>query len=73
MSIPLSPDRADAVSAAIRDVARKAHDATLPNDLDSARKALGLVYWALHAAVEAINKAERETRREALNNIGEAA
>jgi hypothetical protein len=69
VTLKLSPDRTDRVSAAIRAVASAAHEATLPNDLDSARRALGLVWWAIHDAQAAINEAERETRDEALNAV----
>jgi hypothetical protein len=69
----LSPDRTDAISAAIREIGRRVHDATLAPDTEAARKALGEVWSANRRALELINDAEEATRREALAKIGEAA
>lgn len=69
----LSPDRTDAISAAIREIGRRVQDATLAPDTKAARKALGEVWSANRRALELINDAEEATRREALAKIGEAA
>lgn len=69
----LSPDRTDAVSAAIRAILRKVQDATLAPDLDAARKALNEVWFATHEAQQLINEAERATRAEALAALENAA
>lgn len=69
----LSPDREDAVSKAFRDLCNKAADVTRADNTEDARKRLNLVWWALHEATDKLNEAERDTRTEALRNIGEAA
>jgi len=66
MTLRLSPDRSDEVSAAIREVCRKAHEATLASDTEAARKALRAVSAATLRAGELLNTAEREARGEAL-------
>jgi hypothetical protein len=71
--VKLSPDRSDAVSAAIREIARKVQDATLAPDTDAARRALNEVWFATHRAAELINEAERATRAEALQRLENAA
>lgn len=69
----LSPDRTDAISAAIREIGRKWQDATLATNTDDARTALLEVRFATIRAVDLINDAEQATRREALAKLGEVA
>lgn len=73
MSLKLSPDRTDAISAAIREIGRRVHLATLASDTEAARKALNEVWFATHDAQALINAAERATRDEALNRLETAA
>jgi hypothetical protein len=73
MSLKLTPDRTDAISAAIREIGRHWQDATLAADTEAARKALSEVRFATVRAVTLINDAEDATRAEARQHIGEAA
>jgi hypothetical protein len=59
----------DTLSALLA-AALEACDAT---DTEEARKRLNAVWFAVHEAQEAINTAERETRRVALATLGQAA
>ena len=68
----LTPDRTDAISAAIREIGRKWQDATLAPDTEAARKALHEVRWAAISAEQLITDAERATRAEH-DKIGAAA
>lgn len=69
----LTPDRTDAISAAIREIGRRVQDATLATNTDDARKALDDVWHATRIAQQFINDAEQATRREALAKLGEVA
>jgi len=69
MTLRLSPDRSAAVSAAIRRISRKAHDAELADNTATARKALNELWWAVHDAQTALNDAEKATRDEALAEL----
>jgi hypothetical protein len=71
--VKLSPDRSDAISAAIREVGRHWQDATLASDTEAAREALSEVRFAVVRAVALINEAEEATRREALAKLEHAA
>lgn len=69
----LTPDRSDAISAAIREIGNRVHLATLASDTAAARYALGTIRDAVLEAAELINDAEQATRREALAQLEKVA
>jgi hypothetical protein len=71
--LTLSHDRSDTASAAIREVCRKAQEASLAPDTEAAKRALNAVWQAVHKAQDTINTVERETRRDALANLERVA
>lgn len=73
MSLKLPPDRTDAISAAVRNIARRVEDATLAPDTGALAKALNEVWFATHEAQTLVRNAEQATRDEALAKLGEAA
>jgi hypothetical protein len=73
MSLQLSALRQELLSDALNRVVELAESARDATCLDEAKRQLNAVWFAVHHAAETINDLDRETRREALNNIGEAA
>lgn len=71
--IRLDPDRSDAISASVREIARRVHEASLASDTGTLRERLTAARDAILDAADLINTAEREARETALAKLGEAA
>jgi len=71
--VTLSPQRTAEMTQRLDALVSAAQAARQAPDLDAIKQALNAVWFAVHKAHDYATEAERETRQEALQAIGEVA